>query len=434
MSLQLPNNCRIGKMSVHPKNWEDPGADISIDWYIHYRFHAPELKVRYPKGYPVHVKGMNDIKGLAERRRITRGLLENEKKNLLRGYNPILGKIVAANELEISPSAGFIAALKRAFDLLPPSISKKKIENILPHLNRAAGQLGYDNFPVGDIDQHHLEILLLQIARNKEAEYKEQREKSPTYSNKTRKSRRSKKKPIPEQWGVEAFNSYRAYLQILFKQLKKVGATKVKPVDDIEKKKGVKKLRKGITAEEFRAINDLLRPNYYTFWRLIHMFFPSGARETEFMGIQKEHVELDKQGIWVLVKKGNGQWEWKWKTIIKSALSLWEEVMQEAKPGNYLFSKGLRPGPVRISARQLTIRWRWHVKEKLGINKDFYELKHSFTTKVVSMALKKIEEATMVAAEVNGHTTTAMNKKVYDLQAGDRLHEELKDVDAHLGS
>jgi len=428
MSLQLPNGCHIGKMSVYPSNWEAPGADPSFDWYIHYRFHSPELKERFPKGYPVHVKGMNDIKGVTERRRITRGLLENEKMNLLKGYNPFEGRMMETNELEISPLAGFGSALKRAFILLPETGTKRKIKNALVHIELAIQQLGYAMTAIGEIRRHHLEVLLLKVGKNKELEYRELGEQSRAYSKKTRKSRRSKTKPIPDRWGPEAFNSYRAYLQMLFEQLRKVGASEVKPVDDIKKRKGTKKLREGINQDELDRINAYLKPNFYTFWRLIHLFFPSGCRETEFMGIQPEHVDLPGQRFRVLVKKGAGAWEWKWKTITRSALPLWEEILAEAKPGQFLFSKNLRPGPVRISARQLTIRWRWHVKEKLGINKDFYELKHSFTTKVVTMALRKIDEATKVASAVNSHTSTAMNKQVYDLEAGERLHRELKDI------
>ena len=107
------------------------------------------------------------------------------------------------------------------------------------------------------------------------------------------------------------------------------------------------------------------------------------------MGVQKEHVDLQGQRFRVLVKKGKGKWEWMWKTITRSALPLWEEIMKEAAAGDYLFSNDLRPGRSRISARQLTIRWRRHVKGKLGINKDFYDFKHSFTTKIITMALKK---------------------------------------------
>ncbi|HET6255885.1 MAG TPA: hypothetical protein VFE32_17540 [Puia sp.] len=418
MPLLLPNGCHIGKLSVHPLDWDQPTADISIEWYIHYRFHDPRFKGRWPKGYPVKVRNMNTSKILVQRQRITKSLLANENHNLLRGFNPLP---VQDSELEISPTTGLEGALKKVFPLVPDSATKKKMVNALPHLQLAITQLRYAELPVSEIEQHHLEKVLIKVGRNKELEY-----------DRLRALPESKKKAIPTQWGAEAFNSYRAYLQILFKQLKKLGATKVKPVDDIEKKTGIKKLRIGFTTEEFDRICDHLKPDYYSFWRLIHLFFPLGARETEFMGIKKEHVNLVTSKVLVLTKKGKGPWEWVWKTIRQKELWLWQEVMAEGSAGHYLFSEGLRPGPVLISARQLTIRWRKHVKKKLGVQQDFYELKHSFTTKVVSMALQKIDQASSEAAAVNSHKGTEMVKRKYDLEAGERLHRELKDSTAGL--
>ena len=260
--MSLPNGCRIGKMSVHPLNWADSGADLSIEWYIFYRFHDPHYRNKYPKGYPKKVRNMNDIKGIVERRLITRALLENEIRNLRRGYNPILDCIIESNELEISPLTGLSSALMRAFKQLDASATKEKMENALVHIHRAVSQLSYDGLPVGEIRQRHLEVLLMKVGKNKEAEYELQRQREP------------ENKSIPEKWGPEAFNSYRAYLQILFKQLKKVGATEVKPVDDIDKKKGIKKLREEINADELQIVNDYLKPNFYSFWRVIHIFSP----------------------------------------------------------------------------------------------------------------------------------------------------------------
>jgi len=424
-SLILPHGCRTGKISVTPANWQDPDASSETTWMIHYRFHDPNFAGKYRKGYPKHVKNMNDAKSLKERQRVTRDLLKNEITLLQQGYNPILKRIVPPNDLEISPSCYFTVAIEKAFNLVDESATKKKMEKTLPHLKKAIGQLKYESLPVGDIRQHHLEKVLIQVGRNKKAEYDLQRKQPLKYSPKTRKSRRSKdRKPPPEEWGAEAFNSYRAYLQILFKMLKKLGATEVKPVDDIEKKKGVKAPKTPLTADDWQKI-DTLRATNYTFWRMIKIFHRSGARGTETMAVQREHVEIANQRFQVLVMKGDGQWEWMWKTITRDVLHLWKELFDEAQPGDFIFGKGLRPGPVKISARQLTIRWRWHCKEKLGIKAGFYGLKKDHTTKVINIALQKIEAATQEAAVVNGHKSTAMNKKHYDLEAGERLHREL---------
>src|ERR1700758_1508582 len=121
--IQLPNGCHAGKISVFPATWEHD-ADLSIEWYIHYRFHDPNFKEQYPKGYLKKVRGMNDLKTLRDRRLVTLGILKNIRADLLRGYNPILDRLIPPNELEISPLTGLSSALQQAFKLLPASISK----------------------------------------------------------------------------------------------------------------------------------------------------------------------------------------------------------------------------------------------------------------------------------------------------------------------
>lgn len=418
MPISLPNGCRIGKISVHPINWEDKDADLSDEWYIHYRFHHPFGKSKFPKGYPVKIRGMNDEQTLQERRRVTRHLISSELDALKNGHNPIPVRfgIGMGDELHISPYTGFMAALLAAFKLVPESRTKKRMTNALPNLQRAAAQLHFQDTPICEVRQRHLEVLLIKVSRNKKEEY-----------DKLRVSLKPGQKPPPDEWGPEAYNHYRAYLQILFKMLKRLGANEAKPVDDIEKRKGIKKARVGLTVKDFEKI-ELLKRDNYTFWRLIHVFFRSGARETEMMGIQKLHVDMDfaPYGRYqVLVKKGRGSWEWVWKTITWEVRPLWEELMRDAAPGDYIFSKGLKPGAVKISERQITARWLLWGKKRLGIAADFYEFKHQYTTQVINKALRKIDEATRVAADLNNHKSTKMNREVYDLESGDRLHREL---------
>jgi integrase len=435
--MQLPHDARVGKITVHPSNWDQadipgkPGPTTKEDWYIFYRWHHPAYPK--PKGNLIILKGMNEEKKLSERRKVVRGLIENEIGQLKAGWNPITRKLipVKTNDLEIPPSYPFVAAFDKAYNLLAKTSSKAEVRKALPHFKKAMRQMKYENLPIGEVRQHHLEVLLIQIGRNKKEEYDNLRTLAVKYSKNTRPSRQLKaKKKIPTEWGASGFNHYRSYLQMLFKILKKVGATEVKPVDDIEKRMAVKKRRKGITADEMNKINTIIRDKHYTFWRFITIFYRSGAREAELMRLKKEDVELQGQRFHVLIKKGKGQHEEVPKTITKEVLHLWEEVMREARRGEYLFSKDLRPGAAAISPRQITIRWRWHVKEKLGIEADFYELKHKNTTQVISIALRKIDEATKVAAVVNNHKSTDMSRKVYDLEADQRLHRELKNVSA----
>lgn len=432
MPIQLPNGCHIGKMSVHPANWEEPTADLSADWYIHYRFHDPKYKDKYPKGYAVKTRGMNYSGGLFERRRDTRQVLDNEKKILQRGYNPIKGTIVLEEgEFEISPATPFATALQKAHALLQETKTKKEIGKTLVHIGTAIRQLRYESVPISEVRRKHIKAILAKISL-------------------------TRKEATGEEWGASSYNHYRTYLDILFNQLDEVEATEVDPVAKIKKKRTTKKIKKVLSADEVNRINEKVWASQYTLWRFIHIFFHSGSRMSELMLVQRKHVDLSGPRFMVTVRKGCGEIEEVWKTITKAALPLWREIMREGRlpasgqrgtagsmpfcplplsgqnPNDYLFSHELRPGSIPINERQVTKRWRIHVKKKLGIGADFYALKHKNTTEIVSDVFRKLDEATQVAAQRNSHKGNDMVRKNYDVERLDREHAALKDLDAQL--
>ena len=66
--------------------------------------------------------------------------------------------------------------------------------------------------------------------------------------------------------------------------------------------------------------------------------------------------------------------------------------------------------------------WKRHIKKKLGIEADWYSLKHLHTTEI---AAKLGAEA---AAEHNAHTTTAMVNKVYDVGRAERERKAIQEI------
>jgi len=401
MSLPLPNGCHIGKLSVHPKDWLE-ATSITGDWYIHYRFHDPNFAQKHPKGKLVAVQGMNQAKTAAERRRITRGLIKNEEDRLQAGYNPILRRYVEISDLEISPQAPFSIALDMAYKLLPKSKAKNEVRKALKHIKAAIIQLRYDGIPIEKVRRKNVLAVLTKISRTKE-------------------------EASGKEWGAPSYNHYRSYFIMLFKQLALCEAAEVN-LELIPIKKGIKRKRAIPSDQQMEVIDQEIRAKYYTFWRFIHIFHHSGARMAELMQVRFQDVDLAASRFSVIVRKRNGDAEEEDKTIMRRVASLWQEVVSEAKPGEYLFARGLRPGPVAISERQVTIRWREHVKKKLGILADFYSLKKKNTTEIVSKELEKIRQAQLKAAEVNSQKGTAMVEKHYDDQAAERLHNQLRAI------
>jgi hypothetical protein len=194
---------------------------------------------------------------------------------------------------------------------------------------------------------------------------------------------------------------------MIFEELKEVEAIETNPTKDISCKKKTKKMRPVLTLDEQIKINSL-RENHYTFWRYIMIFLGSQARTTELFSVKKIEgvVDLKAQQFQITQLKGDVIKE-ELRPIPDDVLTLWQEVWDEAKPGEYLFSKNLRPGLRKIGKSQICRRWAKYVKapvEKggMGINKDFYPLKHLRTDTVAEQL--DLEHAKAGTGHTNDNT------------------------------
>jgi integrase len=220
------------------------------------------------------------------------------------------------------------------------------------------------------------------------------------------------------------YNRYRSNLVMLFTKLRKMGAVTSNQAELIDTKKAVKTIRLTMTPYERQAVDKALKRDNPNLHRLMHIFFHAGVRRTELMKVQGRHVDLENQRYKATILKGN-QYEEVWKVIKDIALPYWKEAMANCGPDDFLFSVGLKPGPVSINPKQITRRWNVWVKKRLFINADFYSLKHSNTTEVKNqLGAKK-------AAELNSHKSEAMVVKIYDVERDmhkARADEELKSI------
>jgi integrase len=411
--ISLPNGCYCSgtpanhkrglpeQLPVHPANWNTTKASLKKDWYIQYRFYDPTHQVN-GKIKPLLriVKGMNSFTTLEERQEATEILMRNELKLLQEeGYNPITNTFTAPIEIdyEIDPATPFIQALRAAHQKIPGARSTlNDIKHVITGIESSARQLRFSDIKISDIRRRHIKMILDQCVKS-----------NPNFSD-------------------GRYNKYRSYLLMLFKELLEMEAIESNPISDISKKKTIKKMRKVLTPEERTKINRHLKAGYYTFWRFLHIFFHSGARVTELMGLQGKNVDLRNQRYKLLIKKGK-QYREVWRTIKDVALPLWQEIMASCGVEDYLFSKGLKPGLVQISAWQISTRWRTHVKASphkggLGIEADFYSVKHLNTDETA--ALIGID----LAAAQNSHTSTVVTLEHYAFGEKERQHEKLKKV------
>jgi len=152
----------------------------------------------------------------------------------------------------------------------------------------------------------------------------------------------------------------------------------------------------------------------------MRIFYRSGSRSTEMLALKADKVDLELQEFTILVKKGK-QYKEDIRPIPDDILALWVEMLAEAKPGEYLFSVGFKPGARKIGKDNVPKRWKKYVKNNLGINKDFYSLKHKNLDKISDQL--SFEDAQAAA----GHTS-ATTTKGYTVGEESRQRDKLKKV------
>lgn len=398
--ILLPNGCNCSDLTVNPKNWNtNKRVTIRKPWYIQYYFRDPLLKDKYPKGKLVIVKGMNHLKDVESRVEATKVILENELYMLkVQGYNPITGKMNGPDidvTYEIHPETLFPEAIDLAYEKSNVGEkTRREMKTIKKYFLDAMADLKLEDLKIKDVKRKHVRAILeLQSDKN--------------------------------NYSPNRFNSARSYVSIFFKTLLGFDAIEANPVNGIQKKKTVKKIRKSLTPEELEIVKAHLKENYYTFYRYVQIFFYSGCRSSELMQVKRSDVDLDSQIFKVTVKKGPHYYE-EYRAINDHALEIWAEACEGAPDNHYIFSKKLKHGPVAIDEWQVYKRWRVHVKQKLGIEADFYSLKHLHTTKIID------HYNTDLAAAINGHKSDKMNAKHYDLLRKERLLEQAKKANVKL--
>lgn len=388
--IELPNGCCCSQLTVHPHNWQSPEADISRNWYIHYRFYPPDDI----KGKSCAIRGMNYAKTLSLRRQSTTVSIENELKRLRSGYNPVTKAVIAAPDPDgdyvIHPRTSFSRALQKAFERQEGTVeAKRDLKSSLKYLQLSLHNLGYHERPVQEIKKRHL-LNVLENCVN-----------------------------IKKGFNNRQFNHYRGAILQLYKVLIKYDTVEYSPAQAIAEKQHTPAPRNILTPEQRIKIDQHLKIENYRFWNFIHIFYHSGSRLMEIARLQGKHVNLQGQTALYYVKK-RGAWAWVERPIPDLVLPFWQRAMKNCGPDQFVFAKNLLPGDIQISSIQYTRRWKTWVKTKLNLDVNIYLLKHTHTTEVVDIL---DEEA---AAKMNGHTTTAMVKKVYDLKNKWRKDDKIK--------
>lgn len=442
--ISLRNGCSRSEITVYPENWNvDPSTlpakdcdgivtkILATEWRVVYRFYDPSFKGTDLWGKQFVKKGMNCYKTLGARQDYARSMVE-ELASLLDNefYNPITKKFVLPNFSEIDHNTPLAYALTEAHKKLKCSPgTAADIGRALVHIQAAITELRLARTPVSEIKIRECIILLNKV---RELKHKKRDADIAVLKNalKARKIEKGKfakemRKLDRYKFGASSFNHYRSYLIMLFNVIVPMANMAGNPAHNIHKEKEIKKIRDVLTKEQRALVNDYLYKSYYEYWRFLQIFFHSGARITEMLRIQLDHVDLANQRVKLLILKGTA-YEEVWKIIKNIALPYWKEVTEEAKQigkghSIYLFSRNQKPGFSMINEAQISRRWAERVKHKpaLGnVTADFYALKHLNSTETVTLA------GAAAAAAQNSHKSEAMVRNIYDTNRDIRAWEE----------
>lgn len=388
--ISLPNGCHCSELTVNPKNWKTCKATaLEKNWYVQYYFYDTTVN---QKKFIV-IKGMNRLKTLEERREATRQLIENELYQLkVKGYNPISGTFSIVPKSGINPSTRFIDALWQAYDYLKlEGTTKVDLRTLIRQCETAAKKLGLMKYEIHAIKRRHIMQIL---------------EMLPT---------------LKKSWSAYSYNNSRAYLMMLFKKLLLFEAVESNPVSEIPKEEVPDKLKQVLTREQRKQVNDYLLKVDPDFQRVVQIFFHSGSRRTELCRIKVSDVNLDRQEFKVIIKKGRQVREIL-RPIKDVALPYWRKQLENAVPDDFAISSTFKPGKFKLQPKKISNKWKEYVKEDLGIDVDFYSLKH----------LNLDETSTILdaeaAAKMAGHTSPVITLKHYLINEKERELEKLKKV------
>lgn len=398
--IQLPNGCKCSPLKVTPKNWEKaPATSMKRKWLIYYRFHDPNFTKDYPKGKLVIIKGMNSVSIHETRVQITQDLIAAELYNLKElHYNPITNFIHETKPSEhsglekfhIDKDMPFIEALNKAKALGNFSKSvNKDIKSVLKYFTPAAEKLQLHDIPVCEVKKRHLVAIMAQCGQDKAA----------TWTNRT-------------------FNFYKAHISMLLTYLEDECIIDDNPMLRVKPMEHQPAKREILNDKERAIIDEALRKDNIDFWLFMQIFFHSGARTTELLSVKDSDVDLDNRLVTYTVKKG-GKARVVKRDIKDVALLYWWVAIRRCKPGQYVFSKNLKPGDVPIAAAQITRRWNRWIKKRYGVQKDWYPLKHLNTTEMVTIV------GTELTAKHNAHSEEILNKH-YDLGKEQRDREKIR--------
>ncbi len=396
--LNLPENRRMGKVSITPKNWKT-GKKPSLNkmWLIRYRYYDDNKGI----SKQVSISNFNRVNSLEERRRLLQDSLDFEIDNLQNnGWDPILGECIPSLKKEVvvnevSKYMPFESALKFADTKIKVSEDTRKQEtnNILKQILEQASKLGIAQIAMNEVTRRNLREIIEKCAIKKDTKV----------------------------FSGDKYNRCRKVLGYYYKELLDFDVVDANiPLSLNRQKLDPKRVEAEISPKDQKKLSNYLRDNFRSYWLYLQVFYNIAPRSTEMMRLQVKHVDFANQNILFSIHKGKRYIE-KNRVMTDLSVKYWKEIIGDAPKDWFVFSEGLKPGLIPIKSYQIHKRWYRLVTQNeqfKDIDITFYQLKHLRLTDVADS--HGIEQASKLAAE-NEKTV----RKHYDMNP-ERSDDKLK--------
>lgn len=382
--------------------WTEPALchydyDLRKAWFVYFDVtnEATGEKRRIQKR-----GGINYWKSLEDRVKAGNSLRESLKTMLENGWSPF-EEIKEALVYPMTP-------LNQALDF---ALSKCKVAHktqsgyrgTVTFAKAAADKLRLSQFPIKDIDQQHVMLLM---------------EKMTTM----------------RRWSNKAYNKNLGYLCAIIGRLKEWKVIKFNPAEGI-KTLPVAETRKYVpyTAEEKKKIQEHLYLHHYRYFAYLMVIYHTGMRPKEVLALQVKDVDLERQTITIhpdLDRENSKVKKIRYIPINAHLMPFFREMQLEqydrsfyvfgspfaSGRGNQGTSKGgvrgtkhpdyFKPAATMIKRDTVTRKWKAVVKDGLGIDKYQYAMKHTGTDDKI---LAGIDLDAL--KELYGHSSKFMTEK-----------------------
>lgn len=403
----LRNNCSRTNVFISPKDYKSfrSKSDLQKDWFVECRFYDPAFKEKYPKGFQFRRRPQKQTTLVAQKKIIEHYVQLMEKELDINHFNPISQTYMSDLSGTLNPNMDFKSALDAARLKLKGSDKHlAEVRIAVTRFIKSVDALNYSYLSINEIKIWHIKNTL------------DHCDLTDSY-----------------------YNKFRQYLKDIFKELVERGCIDHNPVRDISKRKIVAKIRSLIPEEKLFFVDKFLEEKHYNFYRYKEIFYRSASRSSELLRLQRKHVFLEKQEYIIQIQKGK-TYKWVVKPINIEALEYWKEIVDLCKSEeDYLFSKNLEPGKLKISPRQITIRWKRHVKDTsnikdengkvISITEDFYGFKYLYLDKLdaIQQGVSDIPHDFNLAQKAAAHTNVKTTN-IYTVGKEKRITDILKRI------